>query len=131
MHDLFDSMPADAARTGVRVPSESWPSMLAELVDVLRATFRRMGRSDAEAIAEAQIAALAIGEYIGGRQFYLPRGDRLREALRDRVIFLEYTGRNKAALAARYRLTERRIEQIYAEQRAIHVRRIQPELFAG
>lgn len=114
----------------IDAPSDVWPSMLAELVDVLRASFQRRGRSEGEAIAEAQHAALAIGEYLGGRQIYLPRGDRLKEWLRDRAIYLEYKGTNKDELARRYGLTDRRIEQIAAEQRAVYIRRIQPDLFA-
>lgn len=118
-----------AGEAVVDAPSDAWPSMLAELVDVLRASFQRRGRSEEEAIAEAQHAALAIGEYLGGRQIYLPRGDRLKEWLRDRAIYLEYRGVNKDELARRYGLTDRRIEQIAAEQRAVYIRRIQPDLF--
>jgi Mor family transcriptional regulator len=129
MSDLFEHAPTDPSQAGIAAPAENWPTLLAELVDVLRATFQRRGRDEQQAIADAQHAAAAIGEYLGGRQCYLPRGDRLRDALRDRRVFLEYKGVNKAELAQRYGLTERRIEQIYAEQRAIHVRRIQPDLF--
>jgi Mor family transcriptional regulator len=119
----------DTSRAGIDAPSDAWPSMLAELVDVLRASFQHRGRSEGEAIAEAQHAALAIGEYLGGRQIYLPRGDRLKEWLRDRAIYLEFKGVNKEELARRYGLTDRRIEQIAAEQRAVYIRRIQPDLF--
>lgn len=119
----------DTAAGVVDAPSDVWPSMLAELVDVLRASFQRRGRSELEAIAEAQQAALAIGEYLGGRQIYLPRGGRLKEWLRDRAIYLEYNGNNKDELARRHGLTDRRIEQIAAEQRAVYIRKIQPDLF--
>lgn len=130
MTDLFEAAPIDAARAGIEAPTDNWPSTLAELVDVLRATFQRRGRSEAEAITEAQQAALSIGEYLGGRQIYLPRGDRLRDWLRDRALYLEYNGTNKGALAARHGITERRVEQIAAEQRAIYVRKLQGRLFA-
>lgn len=119
----------DGTRVDIKAPAEAWPSMLAELVDVLRASFQRRGRGELEAIAEAQQAALAIGEYLGGRQIYLPRGDRLKEWLRDRALYLEFNGRNKAELARRHGITERRVEQIAAEQRAVYIRRIQPDLF--
>lgn len=119
----------DATRVSIDAPSDAWPSMLAELVDVLRASFQRRGRNEGDAIAEAQYAALAIGEYLGGRQIYLPRGDRLKEWLRDRAIYLEYNGGNKEELARRHGLSDRRIEQIAAEQRAVYIRRIQPDLF--
>jgi Mor family transcriptional regulator len=130
--DLGTAWPASSAATADAMPpADAWPSMLAELVDVLVASFRARGRDEQAAIADAQAAALAIGEYMGGRQLYLPRGDRLREWLRDRRIYLEYKGINKGELARRYRLTERRIEQIYAQQHAVHVRRVQPRLFEG
>ncbi|MFC5525238.1 Mor transcription activator family protein [Rhodanobacter ginsengisoli] len=130
MSDMFEHAPTDAELAGIESPSERWPSTLAELVDVLRATFQRRGRDEAAAIAEAQQAVLAIGTYLGGRQIYLPSGESLQTALRDRRIYLEYKGVNKGELARRYDVSERRIEQIAAEQRAIHIRRIQPDLFA-
>ncbi len=127
--DMFEHAPTDAEMANLDAPDTRWPSMLAELVDVLRANFQRRGRSEAEAIAEAQQAALVIGEYLGGRNAYLPTGERLRDALRDRRLYLEANGRNKADLAQRYGITERRVEQITAEQKAIHVRKLQGRLF--
>lgn len=119
----------DASRVSIDAPSEAWPTVLAEIVDVLRALFLKRGRDESQAIADAQHAAQALGEYLGARQIYLPRGDRLKEWLRDRALYLEYNGRNKAELAQRYKLSERRIEQIAAEQRAVYIRRIQPDMF--
>lgn len=127
--DLFEGGTTDAALTGIEAPSDRWPSTLAELFDVLRALFLKRGRSEGDAISEAQQAALAIGEYLGGRQIYLPCGESLKNALRDRRIYLEYNGRNKADLAQRHGLTERRVEQIAAEQRVIMVKKLQGQLF--
>ncbi|ULU26612.1 Mor transcription activator family protein [Dyella terrae] len=129
MSDLFEDAATDASLAGIEPPSDRWPSTLAELVDVLRALFVKRGRSEDDAISEAQQAALAIGEYLGGRQIYLPCGDSLRGALRDRRIYLEYNGRNKADLSRRYGITERRVEQIAAEQRVIFLRKMQGSLF--
>ncbi len=127
--ELFPDAPTDAELAGIEAPSDRWPSVLAELVDVLRTTFRRRGRDEAAAIAEAQQAVLAIGQYLGGRQIYLPTGESLQTALRDRRLYLEYNGRNKGELAQRFGITERRVEQIAAEQRAVYIRRIQPDFF--
>lgn len=129
MTDLFENAATDASLAGIEAPADRWPSTLAELVDVLRALFMKRGRSEDEAIGEAQHAALAIGEYLGGRQIYLPCGDSLKAALRDRRIYLEYNGRNKGDLAQRYGITERRVEQIAAEQRVIQIRKLQGRLF--
>ncbi|MHB1273637.1 MAG: Mor transcription activator family protein [Rhodanobacter sp.] len=133
MPDLFENAPTDAELAelaGLDAPSELWPSVLAEYIDVLRACFRRRGRTDDEALEEAQHAVIALGQYCGGRQSYLPTGDRLMTAVRDRRLYLEYCGpRNKGDLARRYGITERRVEQIAAEQKAVHVRRMQGRLF--
>ena len=59
-----------------------------------------------------------------------PKEKRLSQLAKgDRAIYLASNGRNKAELALRFNLTERRVEQIVAEQRAVHLRRIQPQLF--
>lgn len=127
--DMFPAEPGDPSRAGIEAPEDKWPQILAEIVDVLRAVSRKRGRSDAEAIADAEAGALAIGKHIGGATIYLPRGDRLREFLRDRRIWQEFTGGNTLELARRHGLTERHVQRILAEQRVIHVRRIQPQLF--
>lgn len=127
--DLFENAPTDASRVDVSPPDDRWPTTLAELVDVLRATFIRRGLAEGVALDSAQSAVLAISQHLGGRQIYLPTGERIRAAMRDRRIYLEYNGRNREELALRYGITTRRVEMIAAEQRAIHVRRIQPDLF--
>lgn len=127
---MFEGAPTDAELAGIDAPTERWPTVLAEYIDVLRACFRQRGRTDDEALEDAQHAVIALGQYCGGRQTYLPTGDRLMTAVRDRRLYLEYCGRNKDELARRYGITERRVEQIAAEQRAIHVRKMQGRLFA-
>lgn len=127
--DLFENAPTDPSRMAIEPPSDRWPTMLAEIIEVLRASFVRRGRTEAEALEEAQAATLALSTHLGGRQVYLPTGERVRLAIRDRIIYLEYNGRNKAELAARYRLTERSVEQIAADQRAIYIRKIQADMF--
>lgn len=127
--DMFEAEPTNAELAAIDAPSERWPSVLAEYIDVLRAVFLKRGRSADDALEDAQQAVLALGQYCGGRQSYLPTGERLMTAIRDRRLYLEYNGRNKATLAQRYGLTERRVEQIAAEQRAVHVRKLQGRLF--
>lgn len=129
MTDLFEDAPTDAELANIDAPNERWPSILAEYIDVLRATFLRLGAADDVALTYAQQGTLALGKYSGGRQTYLPTGERLQIAVRDRRLYLEFNGRNKAELAARYGITERRVEQIVAEQMAIHVRKLQGRLF--
>lgn len=127
--DMFEDAPTRAELAGIEAPDKRWPRTLAEYIDVLRATFRRLGASEEQALDYAEQGVLALGQYCGGRQGYLPTGERLQTAVRDRRLYLEYNGRNKAELARRYGITERRMEQIAAEQKAIHVRKLQGRLF--
>lgn len=108
---------------------DKWHKTLAEYVDVLTAALRRRGRNETEALADAIDCIAALGQYCGGRQRYLPTGERLRLGLRDRRIWKEWRGNNEAELMAQYQLTQRRLQQILAEQRAIHVRKFQGNLF--
>lgn len=97
-----------------------WPQALAELVDVVVAALRRRGRSAEDALGDAEACVLDIGMILGGRQCYLPCGERLRTALRDRIIWLDYKGRRDIpALMRRWRIGERRLEQILAVQKAL------------
>lgn len=121
--------PEGAWKGVVDLPDEKWPSSLATIVDVLTAMWEREGKGLDDAIRHAQQAALAIAEHQGGRPVYLPRGDRLRQALRDRHIYLLHRGNNADALAERFGLTLRHIQRIYAEQRAIQIAQRQPRLF--
>ncbi len=106
-----------------------WPKTLAESVDVVAAGLERHGLSEAEAIELAQIAMLEIATLHGGRPFYLPRGDRLKEALRDRAMWKNFPHKTVEQLADESGLTVRRVQQILAEQRKLVTRRIQPSLF--
>lgn len=127
--DMFPEAAGDPERAGITAPDDNWPGTLAEYFDVLVPVLVKRGRAHSVAIEDAAACVLALGRYCGGRQRYLPSGERLQTAVRDRMIWLEWRGNNRDALADKYELTTRRVEQIVAEQRAIHVRRIQPQLF--
>lgn len=114
----------------VAVSSDKWPAALAEMVDVLANEFERDGEDREAATLRAQRVVLVLAEYQGGRPCYLPRGDRLRQALRDRLIYRLHSGDNGEALADRFGLTLRHIQRIYAEQRALHIRKRQARLFS-
>jgi len=117
-HDDLPTLLAHAAPTPEL--RARWPQALADMVDLVVAVQRRRGRSHDEALGDAEACALAIGQYHGGRQWYLPSGERLRTAARDRIIWLDYKGRQDLpALMRRWRIGERRLEQILAEQKAL------------
>lgn len=127
--DWLEDAPTNAELAALDAPDKRWPENLANLMDVLMATYQRFGIDDDRALDLAQQSALAIGQYQGGRQYYLPCGKSLQLAVRDRRIFLEANRNNKVALARRHGMTVRRLEQIVAEQRAVHVSRAQGRLF--
>lgn len=135
-NDLFDPMGCDVtqlldhAGAGEALAERAnWPKLLAELVDVCAAAFRRDGRAEAAALADAETTVLAIAEYFGGRMLYLPRNDALRKALRDALIWHTFKGDNIAALAEQHRLTPQAIYQIIAEQKRLRTRKLQGRLF--
>lgn len=116
--DLVERGPVDA-------PSESWAPMLAALVAVLHATFRRAGVDEELAIRLATTGVLAQAEYAGGRMLYLPRGERLRRALRDAEIYRRARRGNIGALAREHGLTDIQIYRICREQKELYLSKVQ------
>lgn len=112
------------------VPQAKWAPMLANMVAVLEALYRRRGIGAEQAFELARDSVLAQAEYFGGRVVYLPRGDQLKNAVRDAEIYRRFRGsRNADQLADEYELTVVRIYAIAAEQRALHLAKVQPQLF--
>lgn len=103
------------------LPRHVWPKQLADLVDVLCAMYRRRGRDDDEAMAEAREAVLAISHYTGGKPLYLPKGETLQAALRHARIWRAWKGDNAHELATQEGLTLRQIQNIIRSQ--MHYRR--------
>ena len=112
------------------VPDSKWAPLLADMVRVLEALHRRNGATEEEAFRLASQSVLAFAEYFGGRVVYLPRGDRLKIALRDAEIYRRFLGsRNVDKLADEYGLTTIHLYKIAREQRALHLRKLQGQLF--
>jgi Mor family transcriptional regulator len=99
------------------------------MIDVLTVHYRKHGRAEDEALTEAQQVVALIAQDQGGRPIYLPRGDRLRQALVARQIYHLHNGRNTEQLADRFGMTVRSVQRIYAEQRALKVQKLQGRLF--
>jgi Mor family transcriptional regulator len=106
-----------------------WPKALAELVDVLACELARGGMAPDLARAQARKLALVQAHYMGGRAYYIPTGDHLKAALRDRAIWDEFNGRNIDQLARKHGLSVPQTYAVVAEQRQLTRRRMQPELF--
>lgn len=133
-HDLLgdDSYSADLAEHLDKVPAEvrrKWPKDLAALIDIYASELQHLGVAEAQRDKIALTLLLAQANYGGGRYFYLPKGDRLKAAVRDRQIWQAFNGYNVNELVSQFGLTAQRIYSILNEQRALDVKERQPELF--
>lgn len=104
-----------------------WPSTLQSLCELMRVTLEGYKVTNSLMLSEA--LATSLSTYLGGRDVYIPNGERLKDALRDIQIWREFKGNNLELLSRSYGLTERRVSQIIAEQRAAFVARKQRKLF--
>ncbi|MGR1252635.1 Mor transcription activator family protein [Aeromonas veronii] len=110
--DRLDQIPASEL-------TAKWPKALSELVDVLACELVRGGMAQEQAKAQARKLALVQAHYMGGRAYYIPTGDHLKAALRDRAIWDEFNGRNIDQLARKHGLSVPQTYAIVAEQRRI------------
>ncbi|MNJ30324.1 Mor transcription activator family protein [compost metagenome] len=120
--DRLDQVPAAEL-------TAKWPKALAELVDVLACELGRSGMAPELARAQARKLALVQAHYMGGRAYYIPTGDHLKAALRDRAIWDEFNGRNIDQLARKHGLSVPQTYAVVAEQRQLQRSRIQLRLF--
>jgi Mor family transcriptional regulator len=132
---LFDSgvMSAsqvlDGMNQDLRNDARTWPSLLAELVDVLADHYQDREKANEEkAMAMAQDVIVVIAHHLGGRSVYLPRDDRLKRAIRDSMIHRAFDGTNHLALARRAGLTTTQIYNIIERQRRLRQDRLQMKL---
>ncbi len=107
---------------------KKWPQGLADMLTVIEAALVRDGQPTETARQQAFLAVRALASYAGGRSLYVPKGEQLDIALRDRQIWEQHNGHNVDALARRYHLTEVQIYSILARQRKLARRRVQPDL---
>lgn len=109
--------------------TKKWPQALTDMLSVIEAAHRQRGDDDKTARTLAFIAVRALAHYHGGHIFYLPKGEQIDRALRDREIFECFNGTNVSELASKYNLNDVRIYKILAEQRKLARDRHQPDLF--
>ncbi|MGY3883364.1 Mor transcription activator family protein [Aeromonas veronii] len=120
--DRLDQIPASEL-------TAKWPKALSELVDVLACELVRGGMVQEQAKAQARKLALVQAHYMGGRAYYIPTGDHLKAALRDRAIWDEFNGRNIDQLARKHGLSVPQTYAVVAEQRQLTRLRHQSDLF--
>lgn len=106
-----------------------WPQGLTDMLSILEAAFVRDGAVVADARRLAFRAVRALAGFAGGRSLYVPKGEQLETALRDREIWERHNGANVSELAKVYHLTEVQIYSILARQRKMIRARLQPGLF--
>lgn len=134
-HDLQGMAPTQpveglSAADLADVPESKWAPALVSMVQVLEARHRTRGMAEDDAFALACDSVMALAEYFGGRVWYLPRGDRLKIALRDASIHRQWQRKGAVIqnLAAAHKLTEIHLYRIIAQQRELHLRKTQPGL---
>lgn len=104
-----------------------WPLRLLELTDICEAVIHRHPGAAQRELAERLV--MEIANYLGGRPVYLPRGDALKRALRDRRIWRDSGKVSPDDLATREGLCMQQVYKIIGEMRALEKRRRQPGLF--
>lgn len=88
-------------------PEQKWPAMLRNLVAVLLEYNRRVLRmTDKQASEDAKERVFLIAHYLGGKFMYLPRGDRLRSAVRDALIWRLAATLKPSEIAEQFGLSE-------------------------
>lgn len=134
--ELGGLMTADAATLIEHLDAEGmppefrWPKTLAKLYDVADATAARRTRvSEVERYDLVRDLVIAIATYLGGRMVYLPTGDTLRLAIRDRQLWARYLhGATPDELMSECGLNQRQLYDVLAQQRKLFEARYQPQL---
>jgi len=112
----------------VEIPVSKWGGILSDMIDKQAAAFARMGHDMSAARGLAQVGVLALAELIGGKNWYFPNGQAIREELRDVELFRRFNGNNLDMLAREYHLTLRQAYRIVLKQRRWHQERRQGKL---
>ena len=109
-----------------------WERGMAEIAETIIGELHRLGIANARQVG-CQVA-MSLCRERGESYWYLPRGAGLSRALRDLAMWHEHDGTVSGAngieaLARRHGLTEISVWRILAQQRALHVKKVQGELF--
>lgn len=115
------------------LPESAWAPQLTELVAFLEALFKRRKMPPEAAFELAREVVIEQAHAFGGRTMYLPRGDKLKIALRDAKLWRRYTGNPDQILqfARELGVTTIHVYSIINRQRRLHVGRLQGSLFPG
>lgn len=100
-----------------------WPQTLVEYVDVLKASLIAQGETPERAAQLAYNGVRAIGFHEGGQYRYIPKGEQLDTALRDKQLWDEFDGKNILPLATKYKVGQMQVYKIIQRQRKLHQER--------
>lgn len=93
-----------------------WSDLLAEMLDVLEAEFKRRPLNSPS--DNAALAVMALAHHFGGRYFYIPTGDRLKRAVTYHQIRLAVnSGQSKDVVAAKFGVTRSWINMLLQQDR--------------
>lgn len=122
--DNLDNIPEEELQS-------RWPQFLADIVELFSAELIRQGYDAPAAKLSAFKLTGALAHYYGGRAVYLPTGDKLKAALRDNQLFLDWSqsGGDIDGLARKYSLTNHTVYAILRQQMVLHRKRYQSDLF--
>lgn len=127
--DMGFEIPEDALDRLDPEMLRKWPQGLTDMLAVIEEALTHRGATPEQASQIAFVVVRALAQFAGGRSIYLPKGEALDRALRDRALWERFDGHNVSELAARAQLTEVQVYAILAEQRKLARRRMQPGLF--
>lgn len=91
-----------------------WPSLAVGILDHLEGLFKRKKIEDPRKLAE--LALLELSLYGGGRDFYVPQGEKIKKAIRDNQIYTRRPHTKVKELAEEFRMTERAIWRVVKQQ---------------
>lgn len=110
---------------------DKWPKVLNEYVDVAIARLKREGVKEKQARSLAYAVVEDIANYRGGKNEYLPTGDKLQQALKHIEMWFKFYNNESdvPALAEQYGMNEIAVYAVLKEQRRLHSAKIQPDMF--
>lgn len=120
--DYAEAM-ADATDRG------KWPKRLLELTDLAESLLTRHASRNLGPRETAELVVAEIANYLGGRPVYLPRGEALKRALRDRRIWRDSGHIDPDTLSDREGVCVQQIYKIIGEMRSLERKRRQGALF--
>ena len=100
--------------------SNKWPELLVQMLDITSQTVQSLG-VDAELSEKIALSTIrSFADLFGGLQVYLPKGEALNRALRDREIYQQTGKVSVSTLAHKYKLSSKQIWEIQRKQKIIH-----------